>query len=187
MKQRAPDRTRRRKAGAQACFLPVPKNGLAEFNPVLFNYQSRPGDPGVLAILVTREGSELSAHRIEYDPRAYDPVAIAQRLAAARPDYLWDVSYLDDGIKIWQAVSEQQVPLKGAVGTSSAFCMPDFSWKLGARSIGVYAADKPDSGISQSALTPAAQDLCYEAQIGRNQCRPLDAQARKPLPLARPS
>jgi len=104
------------------------------------------------------------ADRIEYDPRAYDPVAIAQRLAAARPDYLWDVSYLDDGIKIWKAVSEQQVPLKGAVGTSSAFCMPEFSWKLGARSIGVYAADKPDSGISQSALAPAARDLLRRAQ-----------------------
>src|SRR5262249_47040389 len=36
---------------AQACFLPVPKKGIAEFNPVLFNYQSRKGDPAVLAIL----------------------------------------------------------------------------------------------------------------------------------------
>src|SRR5262249_22066750 len=45
---------------AQACFLPVPKEGIAEFNPVLFNYQSRPGDPAVLAILATREGTSLT-------------------------------------------------------------------------------------------------------------------------------
>src|ERR1700716_368470 len=102
--------------------------------------------------------------RIEYDPRAYDPYAIAERVAAAKPDYLWDVSYLDDGVKIWQAVSEREVPLKGAVGTSSAFCMPEFSRRLGARSVGVYAADKPDGSISPNALTPAARDLLRRAQ-----------------------
>lgn len=42
---------------AQACFLPVPRGGEARFNPVLFNYQSHPGDPAVLAILVTPEGT----------------------------------------------------------------------------------------------------------------------------------
>lgn len=45
---------------AQACFLPVPKQGMAEFNPVLFNYQSMKGDPAVLAILVTREGTSAT-------------------------------------------------------------------------------------------------------------------------------
>jgi hypothetical protein len=45
---------------AQACFLPVPKDGVAEFNPVLFNYQSAPGDPAVLAILATREGTSAT-------------------------------------------------------------------------------------------------------------------------------
>jgi hypothetical protein len=45
---------------AQACFLPVPKQGIAEFNPVLFNYQSRPGDPAVLAILATPEGTSAT-------------------------------------------------------------------------------------------------------------------------------
>lgn len=45
---------------AQACFLPVPKQGMAEFNPVLFNYQSIKGDPAVLAILVTREGTSAT-------------------------------------------------------------------------------------------------------------------------------
>ncbi len=45
---------------AQACFLPVPKKGIAEFNPVLFNYQSYDGNPAVLAILATREGTSMT-------------------------------------------------------------------------------------------------------------------------------
>lgn len=45
---------------AQACFLPIPQEGEATFNPVLLNYQSRPGDPAVLAILVTREGTSMT-------------------------------------------------------------------------------------------------------------------------------
>jgi hypothetical protein len=33
--------------------------------------------------------------------------------------------------------------------------------------------------------SPAATDLCYDAQIGRQQCRPLAAQRQQPVPLAR--
>jgi hypothetical protein len=45
---------------AQACFLPVPREGVVEFNPVLFNYQARPGDPATLAIVATREGASAT-------------------------------------------------------------------------------------------------------------------------------
>ena len=45
---------------AQAAFLPVPKEGLAEFNPVIFNYQSYKGDPAVLTIVATREGTSAT-------------------------------------------------------------------------------------------------------------------------------
>lgn len=45
---------------AQASFLPIPKRGKAEFNPVLFNYQSYEGDPAVLTILATREGTSVT-------------------------------------------------------------------------------------------------------------------------------
>lgn len=45
---------------AQACFLPVPRQGKAVFNPVLFNYQSYEGDPAVLTILATREGTSVT-------------------------------------------------------------------------------------------------------------------------------
>jgi len=45
---------------AQAVFLPIPSNGNATFNPVLYNYQSYEGDPAVLTILVTREGTSIT-------------------------------------------------------------------------------------------------------------------------------
>jgi hypothetical protein len=38
--------------------------------------------------------------------------------------------------------------------------------------------------LAHWAASPEATDLCYRAQIGRQTCRPLAAQARKPLPLA---
>ena len=45
---------------AQAAFLPVPQLGQAEFNPVIFNYQSYQGDPAVLTIVATREGTSAT-------------------------------------------------------------------------------------------------------------------------------
>jgi branched-chain amino acid transport system substrate-binding protein len=101
---------------------------------------------------------------ITYNPNAYDANVIAARLAADRPDFLWDVSYLDDGVAIWQAILRAHVALKGAIGTSSAFCMPAFGQRLGADAIGVYAADKPDGDVAASALTPAGQTLLAEAK-----------------------
>jgi hypothetical protein len=44
---------------AQAVFLPIPRTGKAEFNPVVFNYQSAPSSPAVLTLLVTREGTSM--------------------------------------------------------------------------------------------------------------------------------
>jgi branched-chain amino acid transport system substrate-binding protein len=101
---------------------------------------------------------------IEYNPSAYDAEAIAARLATDRPDFLWDVSYLADGIAIWQAVLRSHVQLKGAIGTSSAFCMPAFSERLGPGSVGVFAADKPDANISPAALSPAGRALLGQAR-----------------------
>jgi branched-chain amino acid transport system substrate-binding protein len=101
---------------------------------------------------------------IEYDPRAYDPDVIVARLAADRADFLWDVSYIDDGVAIWQAVLRHHIALKAAIGTSSAFCMPQFSERLGAGSVGVYAADKPDADISLEALSPTGRALMAKAR-----------------------
>lgn len=54
------DRDEKVLVSAQACFLPVPRQGKATFNPVLFNYQSTPGNPAVLAIVATRQGSSAT-------------------------------------------------------------------------------------------------------------------------------
>ncbi len=45
---------------AQAVFLPIEDDGIATFNPVLYNYQSYEGSPAVLAILATREGTSAT-------------------------------------------------------------------------------------------------------------------------------
>src|SRR5712691_7303105 len=101
---------------------------------------------------------------VEYDPRAYDAAVIAARVASDRPDFLWDVSYLDDGVAIWQALRQQHFALKAAVGTSSAFCIPEFSKRLGPDAVGVYAADKPDADISNAAVSPAGLALLEQAR-----------------------
>ncbi len=45
---------------AQHVFVPLPSTGRAEFNPVIFNYQSAPGSPAVLTLLVTRQGTSAT-------------------------------------------------------------------------------------------------------------------------------
>jgi len=104
------------------------------------------------------------AARIEYDPHDYDAAAIARQVGAAGATWLWDVSYLEDGIAIWRQVYEQGIHLQAAVGTSSAFCMSQFGATLGAEAVGVFAADKPDGTINPAALSPAAQRLLAEAR-----------------------
>jgi hypothetical protein len=66
-------------ASAQACFLPVPHQGLATFNPVLFNYQSMPGEPAVLAILATRQGTSATVIENRRED-AFDGSGWGQRL-----------------------------------------------------------------------------------------------------------
>ena len=101
---------------------------------------------------------------IEYNPSAYDANVIAARLAEDRADFLWDVSYLDDGVAIWNSILANHVTFKGAIGTSSAFCMPEFSRRLGASAIGVYAADKPDADVTPAALSASGRELLARAR-----------------------
>jgi ABC-type branched-subunit amino acid transport system substrate-binding protein len=101
---------------------------------------------------------------IEYNPNAYDADVIAARLAGDRADFLWDVSYLDDGVAIWDSILANHVTFKGAIGTSSAFCMPEFSRRLGASAIGVFAADKPDADVTSAALSAAGRELLARAR-----------------------
>jgi len=141
--------------------------------------QMKPATPRVVIVRVNDiygrsvgGGEEALAHElgmnvvdvIEYDSHVYDPQVIAARVATDSADVLWDVSYLDDGVAIWQALLQQRVKLKAAIGTSSAFCMLAFSQRLGAGSVGVYAADKPDQDISPAALSPAGRALLAQAR-----------------------
>jgi hypothetical protein len=45
---------------AQHAFLPIPKDGKATFWPVIFNYVSSDKNPGVLTLLVTRQGTSAT-------------------------------------------------------------------------------------------------------------------------------
>ena len=141
--------------------------------------QMKPTTPRVVIVRVNDiygrsvgGGEEALAHSlgmnvvdvIEYNPNVYDADIIAARVASDRADVLWDVSYLDDGVAIWQALLRNGVKLKAAIGTSSAFCMLAFSQRLGAGSVGVYAADKPDADISPAALSSVGKALLAQAR-----------------------
>lgn len=63
---------------AQAVFLPIPKEGRAEFNPVVFNYQSAPGSPAVLTLLVTRQGTSITV--VENNPEDSTVAGFGQEL-----------------------------------------------------------------------------------------------------------
>jgi len=39
--------------------LPIPRSGEATFTPVIYNYQSYPGNPAVMTIVATREGTSI--------------------------------------------------------------------------------------------------------------------------------
>lgn len=67
------DRDTHALVSAQACFLPVASGRTAEFNPVLFNYQSYQGDPAVLTILATREGTSVTVIDNQRDGFAAGP------------------------------------------------------------------------------------------------------------------
>lgn len=69
----APSRDSHFLVSAQAVFLPIPKQGRAEFTPVLFNYQSFAGSPAVMTMLVSRQGTSITV--IENKGDEASPVA----------------------------------------------------------------------------------------------------------------
>jgi branched-chain amino acid transport system substrate-binding protein len=142
----------------------IPASGLASPRVVIVHVNDIYGQSvgGGEVALAQQLGINV-VDTIAYDPNAFDPYALAGRIADDRPDFLWDVSYIDDGVAIWQAIQSRHVPIRAAVGTSSAFCMPEFGRRLGAQAVGVYAADKPDATISPAALSPAGRKLLAAA------------------------
>ncbi len=142
----------------------IPASGLASPRVVIVHVNDIYGQSvgGGEVALAQQLGINV-VDTIAYNPAAFDPYALAGRIADDKPDFLWDVSYIDDGVALWQAIQSRHVPIKAAVGTSSAFCMPEFGRRLGAQAVGVYAADKPDATISPAALSPAGRKLLAAA------------------------
>ena len=117
---------------AQACFLPIPEQEKAEFNPVLFNYQSVQGDPAVLTILATREGTSVTivdnvrdawswGQRLFFNTNGEKAVLTGQRLSDFKAETANSLNQNDDNTDSSVKVTEQeglnlvlliQVPLK---------------------------------------------------------------------------
>ena len=101
---------------------------------------------------------------VAYDPRRYDPAKVVARIAAARPDVLFVVAYLQDGVALRQEQVRQHLPLLASIGTSSSYCMPEFGALLGDDAVGLFASDKPDThGINPAGLAPGARALLDRA------------------------
>jgi branched-chain amino acid transport system substrate-binding protein len=101
---------------------------------------------------------------VAYDPRRYDPAKVVAEVAAARPDILFVVAYLEDGVALRKEQVRQHLPLLASIGTSSSYCMPEFGALLGEDAVGLFASDKPDThGINPAGLAPDARALLDRA------------------------
>jgi branched-chain amino acid transport system substrate-binding protein len=112
---------------------------------------------------------------VRYDPRRLDAAAVVRRIAAARPDVLFVVAYLDDGVALRREQVRQHLPLLASIGTSSSYCMPAFGAMLGRDALGLFASDKPDThGINPHGLTMEGRALleradgAYQAAYGES-------------------
>jgi branched-chain amino acid transport system substrate-binding protein len=117
-------------------------------------------------------GLRLTAD-VAYDPRRYDPAKVVRQVAAGRPDVLFVVAYLEDGVALRREQVRQHLPLLAGIGTSSSYCMPEFGARLGRDALGLFASDKPDThGINPHGLTRegrallARADAAYQAAYG---------------------
>ena len=100
-----------------------------------------------------RESGQTFAGSFPYDPATKDFAPLAAQLGEARPDVLFAVSYLDDGVALRRATA--YLPLLAAIGTSSSFCHPAFGDRLGEDAVGLFASDKPDAAhVNAEALAP---------------------------------
>jgi branched-chain amino acid transport system substrate-binding protein len=132
---------------------------------------------GALAEL--RERRLQLAGSLAYDPRRYDRAGIVRRIAALRPDVLFMVAYLEDGVALRRESVRQHLRLLASIGTSSSYCMPQFGATLGRDAVGLFASDKPDThGVNPHGLAPDARallhraDAAYRASYGESMSAP---------------
>jgi branched-chain amino acid transport system substrate-binding protein len=108
-------------------------------------------------------GLRLTAD-VVYDPRRLDAARVVRRVASGRPDVLFVVAYLEDGVALRREQVRQHLPLLASIGTSSSYCMPEFGARLGRDAVGLFASDKPDThGINPHGLLPEARALLERA------------------------
>jgi branched-chain amino acid transport system substrate-binding protein len=101
---------------------------------------------------------------VAYDPRRYDAAKVVGTIAAGRPDVLFVVAYLEDGVALRREQVRQHLPLLASIGTSSSYCMPEFGALLGRDAVGLFASDKPDThGINPAGLAPDTRALLDRA------------------------
>jgi ABC-type branched-subunit amino acid transport system substrate-binding protein len=93
-----------------------------------------------------------------YRPGTMEFSGLVSQIAAAKPDVLVVVAYVQDGIALRRATVAAKVPLLASIGTSSSYCMPEFGVPLGPEAVGLFASDKPDGDVVRAdALLPAAR------------------------------
>jgi branched-chain amino acid transport system substrate-binding protein len=101
---------------------------------------------------------------LRYDPRRYDKTKVVHQIAATRPDVLFVVAYIDDGVAIRKEIVRQGLKLVANIGTSSSYCMPAFGAALGKDAVGLFASDKPAADwLSTRGLAPDAAALLNRA------------------------
>jgi ABC-type branched-subunit amino acid transport system substrate-binding protein len=104
------------------------------------------------------------AGQFEYHLPGLDAAALVARVKAARPDVVFVVAYLDDGIALRREIVRQGLPLVANIGTSSSYCMPQFGEALGADAVGVFASDKPTAdSLDPAGLSTGARGLLSRA------------------------
>lgn len=90
--------------------------------------------------------------------------ALVSRVKRTHPDVILVAAYLHDGKKFRLQTIKQHLRVDAMIGTSSSFCMPAFGKVLGWKAVGLFAADKPDTGVNPKALDPGARALRSRAR-----------------------
>lgn len=98
-----------------------------------------------------------------YNPYHYNFRTLVHRLKVARPDAVLMAGYVEDAVAFRRETIRQQLHPAIMIGTSSAFCMAAFGGTLGARAVGLFASDKPDTSFNRAALRPGARQLLARA------------------------
>ncbi len=155
---------------AQHVFVPIPKQGKAEFNPVIFNYQSSPKNPAVLTLLATRQGTSVAViensggdqscqgwgQQLFFNNQGQKTTFTAERKSdvKARIDAgqatAQDAGALDDGADMLLII---QVPLK--------FIQPPQRSAIG----GLMSAEADGGAIPESAAAPSMQKAARGAAV----------------------